>query len=122
MALPKLTLPGLLLRLEGLAVLAGSVFLYARYGRGWVFFALLFLAPDLAFFGYLAGNRVGATVYNLLHTYAGPVMLGLIALATRNQTLLSIELIWLAHIGFDRFLGYGLKTEGGFKDTHLQRV
>jgi len=122
MPLPKLTLPGLLLRLEGLAVLAASVFLYARYGRGWLFFALLFLAPDVAFFAYLAGQRVGATVYNLLHTYAGPVLLGFVALATGSHTLLSIELIWLAHIGFDRFLGYGLKTEGGFKDTHLQRV
>jgi len=122
MKLPRLSLPGLLLRLEGLAVLAGSVFLYARYGRGWLFFALLFLAPDVAFFAYLAGQRAGATLYNLLHTYTGPVLLGLIAMATGNETLLAIELIWLAHIGFDRFLGYGLKTEGGFKDTHLQRV
>jgi len=122
MTVPKLSLPGILLRIEGLAVLAGSVFLYARYGRGWLFFALLFLVPDVAFLAYLAGHRVGAAVYNLLHTYTGPVLLGLIALATGSQTLLSIELIWLAHIGFDRFLGYGLKTEGGFKDTHLQRV
>jgi len=122
MTVPRLTLPGILLRIEGLAVLAGSVFLYARYGRGWLFFALLFLAPDVAFLAYLAGPRVGAVVYNLLHTYAGPVLLGLIAIATGNETLLAIELIWLAHIGFDRFLGYGLKTEGGFKDTHLQRV
>ena len=117
-----ITRPGILLRLEGLLVLAGSVALYSQHGRGWLFFGLLFLAPDVAFLAYLAGPRVGAAVYNLLHTYAGPVLLGLIAMATGSQTLLSIELIWLAHIGFDRFLGYGLKTEGGFKDTHLQRV
>jgi hypothetical protein len=122
MTVPRLTLPGTLLRLEGLAVLAGSIFLYARYGRGWLFFAILFLAPDVAFLAYLAGPRVGAAVYNLLHTYAGPVLLGFVALATGSTILLSIELIWIAHIGFDRLLGYGLKTEGGFKDTHLQRV
>jgi hypothetical protein len=28
----------------------------------------------------------------------------------------------MAHIGFDRTLGYGLKYPTFFKDTHLQRV
>ena len=31
-------------------------------------------------------------------------------------------LIWIAHIGFDRMLGFGLKYATGFKDTHLSRV
>jgi hypothetical protein len=31
-------------------------------------------------------------------------------------------LIWLAHIGFDRMLGYGLKYPTFFEDTHLQHV
>jgi len=31
-------------------------------------------------------------------------------------------LIWLAHIGFDRALGFGLKYPTHFKDTHLQHV
>jgi hypothetical protein len=33
-----------------------------------------------------------------------------------------MALIWLAHIGMDRMLGYGLKYSGGFKDTHLGRL
>jgi hypothetical protein len=33
-----------------------------------------------------------------------------------------IALIWFAHIGTDRFLGYGLEYPTRFKDTHLQRV
>jgi hypothetical protein len=33
-----------------------------------------------------------------------------------------IGLIWTAHIGVDRAIGYGLKYRSGFKDTHLQRV
>ena len=33
-----------------------------------------------------------------------------------------LALIWLSHIGFDRLIGYGLKYETAFKDTHLQRV
>lgn len=30
-----------------------------------------------------------------------------------------IALIWFAHIGFDRALGYGLKYPLGFRVTHL---
>ena len=32
---------------------------------------------------------------------------------------LQISLIWFAHIGFDRALGYGLKFPLGFRVTHL---
>jgi hypothetical protein len=35
---------------------------------------------------------------------------------------LSIAIIWLAHIGFDRALGYGLKYSDGFGFTHLGRI
>jgi hypothetical protein len=38
------------------------------------------------------------------------------------MTLLLVGIIWVAHIGFDRLLGYGLKYETGFKDTHLGKV
>lgn len=31
-------------------------------------------------------------------------------------------LIWSAHIGFDRALGYGLKYASGFGATHLGRI
>ena len=31
-------------------------------------------------------------------------------------------LIWIAHVGFDRALGYGLKYASGFGDTHLGRI
>jgi hypothetical protein len=33
-----------------------------------------------------------------------------------------IALIWLAHLGLDRMLGYGLKYPTEFNDTHLQRL
>ena len=31
-------------------------------------------------------------------------------------------MIWCAHIGFDRALGYGLKSAAGFEFTHLGRI
>jgi hypothetical protein len=33
-----------------------------------------------------------------------------------------LALIWLAHIGIDRALGYGLKYASGFGFTHLGRI
>jgi hypothetical protein len=36
--------------------------------------------------------------------------------------VLSVAIIWLAHIGFDRALGYGLKYACGFGFTHLGRI
>ena len=32
---------------------------------------------------------------------------------------LPVALVWAAHIGFDRALGYGLKLPHGFQSTHL---
>jgi hypothetical protein len=31
-------------------------------------------------------------------------------------------MIWIAHIGMDRMLGFGLKYPTRFSDTHLQHV
>ncbi len=36
--------------------------------RPGVLFVVLILAPDLSMLGYLAGSRVGAAVYNVVHT------------------------------------------------------
>ena len=35
---------------------------------------------------------------------------------------LAVGLVWLAHIGIDRALAYGLKYPTQFEDTHLKRV
>jgi hypothetical protein len=114
--------PGILLRAEGLAVLAAAVALYTLTDAGWWFFAILFLAPDLSMLGYLAGPRAGSVAYNAIHTYAGPVALTILATSQGWETASAIGLIWLAHIGIDRLLGFGLKYPTAFKDTHLQRV
>jgi hypothetical protein len=88
----------------------------------WLMFAALFLAPDLFMLGYLFGNRVGARTYNLAHTYTAPLALGLVAFFAPDPMLFGIGLVWAAHIGFDRLLGYGLKYGSGFKDTDLGKV
>ncbi len=118
----KPSLPKLLLHLEGLAVLIAGVGLYAQLGFNWWMFGLLLLAPDLAMLGYLINLRAGSVGYNLFHTYALPLALAAIGLGAGWQPGLQLALIWLAHIGMDRSVGYGLKYPTHFKDTHLARV
>jgi Domain of unknown function (DUF4260) len=112
----------ILLRLEGLTLLAGMTLLYALSGGSWWVYAVLFLAPDLSFAGYLAGPRAGAIVYNAAHSYLAPMALMTGGIALSSPLALSIAMIWLAHIGFDRALGYGLKYAAGFGCTHLGRI
>lgn len=114
--------PRVLIRLEGGAAFALAVALYDHHGDAWWLFLLLFLAPDLSMVGFLAGSRAGAMLYNLVHTYMWPAALGGYGVMTDGPLLVSLALIWLAHIGLDRLLGFGLKYETGFKDTHLQRL
>ncbi|MBI2814178.1 MAG: DUF4260 domain-containing protein [Opitutae bacterium] len=110
------------LRLEGLAVLAASLLAFRATGFTWGWFVALFLAPDLAMLGYLAGPRAGAWTYNLVHTYALALPLALAGYATGVHVPLGVGVIWCAHIGFDRALGYGLKSPEGFRFTHLGKI
>ena len=118
----NVSLPKLLLHIEGATVLAVSVLLYGQSGGNWLLFALLVLAPDLSMLGYLAGSSAGATIYDLVHSYPLPAALAAYGWFSGNPLALQLALIWLAHIGGDRLLGYGLKYPTGFKDTHLGRV
>lgn len=111
------------LRLEGLAIAGTALVLYPRTGAGWGLFAALILVPDIAFLGYLAGPRAGAIAYNLTHSLIGPLALALVALTVQAAGgLLAPAVIWIAHIGIDRALGYGLKYGAGFGATHLGRI
>lgn len=112
----------LLLRLEGLAAFAVSLALYAHAGFSWLIFALFLLAPDLSMLGYLAGPRVGARLYNLVHSYVLALLLTLVGFLGAQPALTAAGLILIAHIGLDRALGYGLKYSTAFGDTHLGRT
>src|ERR1700730_18411826 len=112
----------ILLRLEGLTLFAGMTLLYAVWGGYWWVYGVVCLVPDLSFAAYLAGPRVGAIVYNAAHTYMAPMSLMTAGFALASPLTLSIAMVWLAHIGIDRALGYGLKYSAGFTFTHLGRI
>ncbi len=116
-----LTRPRLLLQAEGLLVLVAALALFFDGKQSWAWL-LLFLWPDVSFVAFAAGPRVGAAAYNLLHTTVLPLSLGIAAILADSRAAAAFALVWLAHIGLDRLLGYGLKYPTAFKDTHLQRV
>lgn len=118
----RLSGPALFLRAEGGLLLALAVFMYWREGGNWLLFGALLLAPDVGMLGYLAGTRLGALTYNLAHTTLLPGPLTVYGLLAGNTVAAALGLIWLAHIGMDRLVGYGLKYSTRFKDTHLGRV
>lgn len=111
-----------LLHVEGFSVLALSVYFYGHNEFSWLLFAVLLFAPDLSIIGYSAGNRIGAIIYNIVHTYTLALVIILIGLLTSSPTVLAIGLIWTAHIGMDRMFGFGLKYPTQFKDTHFNRL
>ena len=115
-------LPGVLLRLEGAAVGGAAVAIYVHEGFSALAFVLLILAPDVSMLGYVAGDRAGALLYDIVHFEAWPVALGTVGVVSSSDVAIQVALIWLSHIGFDRLLGYGLKYPSAFTDTHLQRV
>lgn len=114
------------LRGEGGAALLIAALLYGHFQLPWFWFGVLFLAPDLSLVGYLAGARIGAWCYNSAHSYLLPTALlalgFLMPSGTIARDLVGVALIWGAHIGADRALGYGLKSVAGFRFTHLGQI
>jgi hypothetical protein len=82
------------------------------------------MAPDLSFFvgmsrglarGQLAPRAV--PVYNAVHRYWAPVVLVVITFLVHSPEWVAAGLAWIAHISFDRSLGFGLRTPQGFQRT-----
>ncbi len=114
----------IILRLEGLALAIACIWLYGLFHQSWWIFAVLFLTPDLSMLAYLAGPKIGAAIYNFVHSWVTAVALFFLAFYAGggDTLLLSLPFILGAHIGVDRALGFGLKHRTGFKDTHLGRL
>jgi hypothetical protein len=110
------------LRLEGFAVAVVSALFYAHTGASWWLFTALFLLPDLSMLGYLGGPKLGARIYNAIHSYVTPGTLVAMAMLLKSPGLLPYAFVWILHIGVDRMLGYGLKYPQGFGWTHLGRL
>ena len=96
-------------KLEELAQVLFSIYLFSRLPFAWWVFPVFLFAPDLSFIGYLAGRRAGAICYNLVHHKAlalGAYVLG----GLLGLPLLSLAgVLLLGHSSLDRVLGFGLQ-------------
>jgi hypothetical protein len=110
------------LRIEGMAVLVAGSGIYLAAGGPWLLLVPLLLIVDVSMVGYLAGPRVGATVYNLAHNQAtGLLVLGAGVVWALSPLVLAGAVL-VGHSGMDRLAGYGLKYPTAFGDTHLGRI
>jgi Domain of unknown function (DUF4260) len=117
-----LTNVNVLQRLEGLVLFIAGVYAWIALGGAWWLFALLLLTPDVSMLGYLLNTRVGAATYNLIHSYLLPALSLAFGLWLNIPFLTFAGILVLAHIGWDRMLGYGLKLPSSFQDTHLGKI
>lgn len=115
-------MPRLLLRLEGAGLALAAVYTYYRVGANWWLFAGLILVPDVSLIAYFGGTRLGAIAYNTFHVTLGPLICAALGFLLPSFDLISVALIWAAHIGVDRAAGLGLKYGAGFGFTHLGRI
>ena len=111
-----------ILRVESAAIGLLGVVAFLTLGGSPLLLVPALLAPDLSAIGYLAGPRVGAVTYNLVHNWALAVAFVFLAVFGDELWPLQVAAILAAHVGFDRALGYGLKLPSSFKDTHLGRI
>jgi hypothetical protein len=119
---PPFARPFYLLRAEALCVLLATCGAYhLLFPHHWILFACLFLVPDLSLLTYAGGpNRAASTIYNVVHSYVLPGLLMVLFFVLHKVLAGEAGLIWVAHIGMDRMLGYGLKYPASFQFTHLQ--
>lgn len=111
--------PRTLLQVEGAVILGASLWAFSRSRQSWWAFAGILFLPDLGMTGYLANTSLGAALYNATHTETPPILLLCAGLAQKNNFLSAVAATWLAHIGMDRMMGFGLKYGTSFNHTHL---
>jgi hypothetical protein len=110
------------LQLEELSLLLLGFFVFSRLDFAWWWFLVLFFTPDLGMIGYLFGNKIGAFTYNLFHHRGIAILIWCIGFYLEDELFQLIGVILFSHTAFDRILGYGLKTQKGFKFTHLGEI
>jgi hypothetical protein len=114
--------PALILRAEAAALFAGGILAYFALDGEPLWLVPLLLVPDLSAVGYLAGPRVGALTYNVVHNLVLATGLLVIGWYANGGLLALLGAVLIAHVGMDRALGYGLKLPSDFRDTHLGRI
>ncbi|MEM0201030.1 MAG: DUF4260 domain-containing protein [Candidatus Micrarchaeaceae archaeon] len=111
-----------LLRVEGICLFFISLFVYYILNGNWIILLIIVIATDFSALGYLINSKAGAIFYNAFHSYPIPSIIMIFGFIFHNYVFVFIGLGIFAHIGLDRFFGFGLKYPSGFKDTNLGKI
>lgn len=111
-----------IIKLEELGLFILGIYLFSFLSFEWWWFLILILAPDLSMLGYIFGNKSGAFFYNVFHHRGLAILLYILGCYFKIELLQLIGIILFSHAAMDRFFGYGLKYEKGFKYTHLGEI
>jgi len=110
------------LKIEELFMFILGVYLFTLLHIDWWWFPVLILLPDIGMLGYLKSSKIGAVTYNLFHHKGIAIALYFLGMYLENYILQLIGIILFSHSAMDRMLGYGLKFEDSFYNTHLGRI
>jgi len=102
-----------LIKLEELAFILLSFYLFLGLDYAWWWFPLLFFVPDVSLIGYLINRNVGAITYNFTHHKALAVLLYLMGSFIQWPGLQLAGLVMFGHSSLDRLLGFGLQPQEG---------
>ncbi|MEJ7646127.1 MAG: DUF4260 domain-containing protein [Chryseolinea sp.] len=108
-----------LLRLEEATKFAITIYLSMQLGYGPLIYFAFLLVPDVSMVGYLINSRTGAYIYNVVHHQSVALIVSLTGYILNQPHVTFAGLILLGHSSMDRMLGYGLKYNDDFKNTHL---
>lgn len=109
------------LQIEEAAITALAIFFLTKHSLGlsiWLWIPLFF-APDISMLGYAVNTHVGAWVYNLFHHRAIILLVIVAGYLLHNEITIAAGILLFAHSSFDRMLGFGLKYNDSFTNTHL---
>ncbi len=107
------------LKLEELSIFAVCIFLFSKLNFAWWWFPVLLFLPDIGMLGYIFNSKTGAFTYNLFHYRFVASLVAIFAITYDNEYWKLAAIILFAHISLDRALGYGLKYNNSFHNTHL---
>lgn len=110
------------LKIEELSMFILGCYLFSTLDYSWWWLVGLFLLPDIGMLGYVINSKVGSITYNIFHHKAIAVILYLLGVCIGSPILSFAGILIFSHASFDRMLGYGLKYNTDFKDTHLGKL
>tara|TARA_R110000796_G_scaffold37722_4_gene95383 strand:+ start:291638 stop:291997 length:360 start_codon:yes stop_codon:yes gene_type:complete len=112
----------IVLKLEELLMLILGIYFFSLLSYEWWWFLILLLTPDIGMLGYLFNPKIGSISYTIFHHKGVAIVIYLWGIYLSIPLCQLVGIILFSYAAMDRFFGYGLKYEKGFKYTHLGEI